>query len=617
MANPLSRSSPPLRSDALVVTRPATRIPSATKFPADEQAEQDERRRASPDETVAADREQEIDRQKQRGSSEKEPDPPREPQQLPALRSADDRQHDEHEEHEDRRWRGLQTSLSPLVRVVRVHPALVLLGAHRSCRGRRSDPICLDRTMQPDRLLTKPFVLTMLAEFALCMSIGMLLAVVPVYADDELGVGQLRRRRGGRGGQPDGPRLPAARGSLRGPERPADPRRRGRRSLAAVAVAGTSSPTRSRSSSLLRLLTGAGEAMALVGAATIVTDLAPEHRRGEALSLFSLGLWGGLALGPLLGELVLDDTRFDAVWLLAAACCLARRADRAPASRDAHRPERPKPESTARLVHPAAVGPGLVLSFTVLGFAGLGTFGALYARDLGLDGAGSVFLVFSVVVVATRVLARQVPDRLGPKRTSRIALGLIAAGLFTIGLWNVPAGLFVGTVVVAFGHALAFPSLMTLAVNSAPGERAQLDRRHVQRLHGARLPRRRARASARSPRRPATTASSSSARSGRSSASLVLSRISTPRRGRRRSTPRSARSSGCRGALGGDEVAVPVEAVLRHALERLEVDVDDPEAPREAERPLEVVEQRPEEVARARERLPRSHPASAARCRST
>ena len=60
------------------------------------------------------------------------------------------------------------------------------------------------------------------------------------------------------------------------------------------------------------------------------------------------------------------------------------------------------------------------------------------------------------------------PDRLGPKRTARVALSLIAAGLFTIGLWNVPAGLFAGTVVVAFGHALAFPSLMTLAVNAAP-----------------------------------------------------------------------------------------------------------------------------------------------------
>ena len=319
---------------------------------------------------------------------------------------------------------------------------------------------------QQSRVLTKPFVLTMLAEFALCMSVGMLLAIVPVYADDELGVGSFGvalavaavspmvlvcQPLAGRYADRNGRRILVVVGGI----------------LAALTVAGYLVATSLPLLVLLRLLTGAGEAMALVGAATIVTDLAPEHRRGEALSIFSLGLWGGLALGPMLGELVLGDARYDAVWLLAAACCLTAGLiglllpETAPARAvDA--------DSSARLVHPAAIGPGLVLAFTVLGFAGLGTFGALYARDLGLDGAGSVFLVFSAVVVSTRLVARQVPDRLGPKRTSRIALSLIAAGLFTIGLWNVPAGLFAGTVFVGVGHALAFPSLMTLAVSAGP-----------------------------------------------------------------------------------------------------------------------------------------------------
>jgi MFS family permease len=324
----------------------------------------------------------------------------------------------------------------------------------------------LDRNVQPDRILSKPFVLTMLAEFALCMSIGMLLAVVPVYANDELGAGSF------------GVALAVAAVSpmvlvcqpIAG--RVGD--RRGRRLLIVVGgiVTAVSVAAYVLVDSLallvgLRLLTGAGEAMLLVGAATMITDLAPERRRGEALSVFSLGLWGGLALGPLLGELVLGQSRFDLVWLLAAAFCLAAGLiglalpETAPSGSADELP-------TGRIVHPAAIGPGLVLALTVLGFAGLGTFAALYARELGLNGAGSVFLVFAAVVVTTRILARQVPDRLGPKRTSGVALTLISAGLLTIGLWNVPAGLFAGTVVVAFGHALAFPSLMTLAVNSAP-----------------------------------------------------------------------------------------------------------------------------------------------------
>ena len=177
--------------------------------------------------------------------------------------------------------------------------------------------------------------------------------------------------------------------------------------------------------------------------------------------------WGGLALGPILGEAVLGDGRFVEVWLLAAGFCVLSAAIGLTLPETA--PKRAAGEEwSSRIVHPAAIGPGLVLALTVFGFAGLGTFAALYARELGMDGAGTVFLVFSIVVVATRIVARQAPDRLGPKRASGTALLLISAGLLVIGLWNVPAGLYVGTVVLAFGQALAFPALMTLAVNGAP-----------------------------------------------------------------------------------------------------------------------------------------------------
>ena len=321
--------------------------------------------------------------------------------------------------------------------------------------------------MVPDRLLTKPFVLTVLAELAMCMSIGMLLVILPVYANDELGVGSfgvalaigavspmilVSQPLAGRIGDRKGRRVLIVAGAL----------------IAAVSVAAYSFASSLELLIAFRLFTGLGEAMLLVGAATMITDLAPEKRRGEALSLYSLGLWGGLALGPLLGELVLGIDGFVAVWLLAAGFCLVAAAigftlpETVPARAVGEAPAR------SRLVHPAAVGPGLVLALTVFGFAGLGTFAALYARELGMDGAGTVFLVFSIVVVATRIVARKAPDQLGPKRASGTALLLISAGLLTIGFWNVPAGLYAGTVVLAFGQALAFPALMTLAVNGAP-----------------------------------------------------------------------------------------------------------------------------------------------------
>jgi MFS family permease len=315
------------------------------------------------------------------------------------------------------------------------------------------------------RVVTAPFVLAVVAELGVCLTIGMLLATLPLYAEGPLGTGAF-----GAG---------LAVGALGLTAIPAQPiagrigDARGRRILVisgALVVAGSvAAYTLASSLALLvalRLVTGIGEAFVLVAGATIVTDLAPEGRRGEAISLYSLGLWGGLALGPFLGELVLGADRYDAVWLTAAGCALGAAACgfALPETRPATGPS----ERPPRLVHPSALRPGLVLVASVFGFAGFSAFVALYARDLGLDGAGTAFLVFSATVVAIRILGRRIPDRLGAKRASGTALALLALGLATIGLWNEPAGLYAGTVVFACGQALAFPALLMLAVAGTP-----------------------------------------------------------------------------------------------------------------------------------------------------
>jgi MFS family permease len=319
--------------------------------------------------------------------------------------------------------------------------------------------------MEPaSRVVTRPFVLAVLAELGICLAIGMLLATLPLYAKGPLetgavGVGLavgalsvtavLFQPLAGRIGDMRGRRILVVSGSL----------------IVACSVAAYTFADSLALLVGLRLATGVGEALVFVGAATIVTDLAPERRRGEAISLYSLGLWCGLAVGPFIGELVLGEDRYDAVWLTAAFFALAAALFglALPETRPAYSGPRDQ-----RLLHAGALRPGLVLVASVFGFAGFSAFVALYARELGLDGAGAAFLLFSVVVVAIRIFGRTLPDRLGPKRASGTALMLLAVGLATIGLWSEPAGLFVGTVVFAAGQALAFPALLTLAVAGTP-----------------------------------------------------------------------------------------------------------------------------------------------------
>ena len=92
----------------------------------------------------------------------------------------------------------------------------------------------------------------------------------------------------------------------------------------------------------------------------------------------------------------------------------------------------------------------------------------MYALDIGLDAAGPLFALFAIVVVTVRSVGAKIPDRLGPLRTVRIALILLASGLAVMGLWQTALGLYLGTLVFSVGQALAFPALMTLALQRAP-----------------------------------------------------------------------------------------------------------------------------------------------------
>jgi MFS family permease len=324
-----------------------------------------------------------------------------------------------------------------------------------------------------DRLVTGPFLVAVLGTLGIFLSIGMLLPVLPVYAKGPLDVGNVGIGLAVAAASPTALLFQPIAGRLGD--------RRGRRLLViagpllmAATIASYTLADSLLTLSVLRLATGIGEALAFVGFATVVNDLAPDDRRGETISLYSLGVWGGLALGPLLGETILGDSRYDEVWLASAAFALAAGvvATALPETRPAAAVAPPR---RSRLVHPAALAPGIVLIASAFGFAGFNAFVAVYARDLGLDGAGSIFLVYAIVVISIRILGRTIPDRLGPKRAAALALGLLAAGLLTIGVWGSVAGLYTGAVVFACGTALAFPSLMTLAVESAPeSERASV-----------------------------------------------------------------------------------------------------------------------------------------------
>lgn len=223
---------------------------------------------------------------------------------------------------------------------------------------------------------------------------------------------------------------------------------------------------------LARCLFGAGEGFFLVSSLAAATDIAPEERRGEAISLFTLTLYVGLAIGPPIAEVVFAAGSYQAVWLSALVVAIVAIVltlvvpESAPVVRD--RGDDAGAPSGGRLIHPAGLFPGLVILLGLFGMAGFLTFLPLYTPTVGLQGAAMPLAAYALIVVVLRIVGATWPDRFGAARISGAALALSAVGLAIIGLAPSSVGLMVGTVVFAVGVAFTMPALLALAVSRAP-----------------------------------------------------------------------------------------------------------------------------------------------------
>jgi MFS family permease len=199
------------------------------------------------------------------------------------------------------------------------------------------------------------------------------------------------------------------------------------------------------------------------------SDLAPPGRSGEAFNLASLALYLGLALGPPIGETVLDASGFDAVWIVAAGLTVVAAVlslavpETAPAVLAAAAGETKRVR--ARLFHPAGLFPGLLVLLGTWGMAGYFAFVPLHAKEIGMSGSAVPLTVYAVLVVALRLVFAKLPDQVGAARLSGTALIVATIGLAVIGLIPTPIGLVAGSAVFAIGMAFMMPALLTLAVS--------------------------------------------------------------------------------------------------------------------------------------------------------
>ena len=315
-----------------------------------------------------------------------------------------------------------------------------------------------------ERLVTPRFALVVGSGLAYFMALGVVLPAVPQYVEDELGGGSVS--------------VGIAVGSLFVGAvllRPLVGRfgdRVGRRVLIVfgAAVVAVSIALYGVVASLpflvgARLLTGLGEAAFFVGAATMITDLAPPtagvRRSATGPSRCTAGSRSVRCsvrrCSTTRGSPRRGWSRRRSQW--------SRRSSGL-CTRDVPRPAAQAPPGP--IINRAAVGPGTVLFSGLISLAAFTAFVPLYVDQIGLHNADVVFLLYGGIVLAVRIFGARLPDSLGARAAGVLALGANAIGMTVMAIWGTTAGLLVGTAFFAIGASLLYPALLLLALGGAP-----------------------------------------------------------------------------------------------------------------------------------------------------
>ncbi len=213
-----------------------------------------------------------------------------------------------------------------------------------------------------------------------------------------------------------------------------------------------------------RLVLGAGEGTVFTASSAWVVDLAPPDRRGRVIGLYGLSVWAGLSIGPLIGELILHASSYTAVWIFAGAAPLlgALIATRLP---DPFHPAPLAEEEDHPLIEREAIRPGAALALASIGYATVAAFVVLHLDSRGVGHGATVFGAFATMVVLTRLVGGDLPDRVGPVRVAIVAALVEAAGLTTIGLAHSLPVALAGALAMGAAFSLLYPALSLIVVS--------------------------------------------------------------------------------------------------------------------------------------------------------
>lgn len=213
----------------------------------------------------------------------------------------------------------------------------------------------------------------------------------------------------------------------------------------------------------LRFVHGIGIAAYTTGAGTLVADISPLGRRGEALGYFGVALNMAMAVGPALGAVLLPTLGFARLFWLSAGVASGSFL----LTLQLSEPPRPPRHERAPLLSREALFPALVMASTTVAFGAVASFLPLLVFEKNLGNPGLFFTVYSVGLIVSRAWAGKLSDRFGRAVVILPGMVLISVAMGVLAFAASLSHLLIAAVLNGVGYGGVQPTLLALAVDRA------------------------------------------------------------------------------------------------------------------------------------------------------
>ena len=219
-----------------------------------------------------------------------------------------------------------------------------------------------------------------------------------------------------------------------------------------------------------RVAQGIGLALGPVTTSTIAANLAPDHRRGEALSYMSNVISFSMVYSPPLAFLIYEMFGFSASFIYAGAVAFVGSAVAMRMSAERTRlPERQDAgDDNVPLINRRALFPMIVFLTYTFTTAPVYLFMPGIAEERGFGNPGLYFTAQSLTSMATLLISGRLSDRFG--RGSMIVPGLliVAAGMFLLATADVKSLFWLSGALAGLGFGMIQPSMQSWTVERVP-----------------------------------------------------------------------------------------------------------------------------------------------------